>query len=42
MELLSDWTISYYLPAQVRVGAYHCLGPFGDPIRLVFGLEASL
>ncbi len=42
VELLSDWTISYYLPAQLRVGAYHGVGPFGEPIRVVMGLEASL
>ncbi len=42
MEVLSDWTISYYLPAQVRVGVYHGFGPYGDPLRVVLGFEASL
>ena len=42
IELLSDWTISYYLPAQIRVGAYHGVGPFGEPIRVVMGVEAAL
>ncbi len=41
-EILTDWTFSYYLPAQLRLGAYHGIGPFGEPIRVVMGMDISL
>lgn len=41
-ELKSDWLLSYYLPAQVRLGAYHGLDEFGQSFYWTAGLEASL
>jgi predicted Fe-Mo cluster-binding NifX family protein len=41
-ELKSDWLISYYLPAQIRLGAYRGLDEFGERFYWTAGLEASL
>ncbi len=41
-ELRSDWIFSFYLPALVRIGAYHGFGPFGRGVSFVVGLEAGL
>ena len=42
VELKSDWKFGYYLPTQIRMGAYHGLGPFGENLYLTLGVEAGL
>ncbi len=42
VELKSDWKLLYYLPTQVRLGAYHGFGPFGENLYLTLGVEAGL
>jgi len=42
LELKSDWKLGYYLPAQMRVGAYHGFGKFGEDLYLTFAVEAGL
>ena len=42
IELKSDWKLGYYLPAQLRFGAYHGFGKFGEDLYLTFAVEAGL
>lgn len=42
VELKSDWKFFYYLPTQLRIGAYHGFGPYGENIQIACGVEASL
>jgi hypothetical protein len=44
VELRSDWKFFYYLPSQIRVGAYHGFGNLPDAknIYVTVGLEAGL
>lgn len=42
VELKTDWTLGFYLPGQLRVGAYHGFGPYGEDFYFTVGAEASL
>jgi hypothetical protein len=41
-ELKTDWTFFFYLPALVRIGAYHGFGPFGEDIYGTLAIEAQI
>ncbi|MFM8269495.1 MAG: hypothetical protein ACKN9V_04835 [Pseudomonadota bacterium] len=41
-ELKTNWKFFYYLPTQLRFGAYHGLSEGGEPFYFTLGLEASL
>jgi len=41
-ELKTQWKFSYYLPTQIRFGAYRGLSSGGEPFYFTIGLEASL
>ena len=42
LELKSDWLLSYYIPVSMSLGAYHGFGPYGLPIYITLGMQASL
>ena len=42
LELKSDWKFGYYLPTQIRLGAYHGFGKYGEDLYLTFAVEAGL
>ena len=42
VELKSDWKLLFYLPTQIRLGAYHGFGPFGENLYFTLGVEAGL
>jgi hypothetical protein len=42
VELRSNWTLGFYLPGQLRVGAYHGFGPYGESLYVTVGAQASL
>jgi len=42
LELRSDWTLAFYVPAIFRVGAYHGFGDYGESLYVTFGIEASI
>lgn len=41
-ELKTDWHFGFYLPSQIRLGAYHGFGPRGEKLYVTLGVEASL
>lgn len=42
VELKTDWKLGYYLPAQLRIGAYHGFSPGGEDLYVTTAVEASL
>ena len=42
VELKTNWHFFFYLPAEVRVGAYHGFGRFGESLYVTVGAQASL
>ena len=42
IELKSRWKLFYYLPTQIRLGAYRGLNPGGEDFYFTTGIEASL
>jgi hypothetical protein len=42
VELKSDWKLLFYLPTQVRLGAYHGFGPLGENLYFTLGVEAGI
>ncbi|MFM8316431.1 MAG: hypothetical protein ACKOA8_19295, partial [Deltaproteobacteria bacterium] len=42
VELKSQWKFIYYLPTEIRLGAYHGLGPLGENLYFTLGVEAGL
>ena len=42
LELRTDWQLFFYLPAEIRLGAYHGFGKLAEPLYLTLGVEASL
>ena len=42
VELKTNWKFFYYLPSQIRIGAYHGFGPFGEKLYFTAGVEAGL
>lgn len=41
-ELKTDWTLGYYFPGQLIVGAYHGFGPAGENLYVTVGVQAAI
>lgn len=41
-ELKTDWKVSYYLPGQLVIGAYHGFGPLGQDLYVTVGINAEI
>ena len=40
-EVRSYWKLFFYLPTEIRLGAYHGFGPFGEPLYATLAFEAT-